>query len=91
MEISASVGFYCKVKITLQGHMNTKFVNAKQAKETYQYRNTREKLYKKKRRQYGITKYAEKRLTPNYTPIKIKEHVPVPNVQSITPDDGQRK
>jgi hypothetical protein len=22
--------------------------------------------------------------------IKIKEHVPVPNVQSMTPDDGQK-
>jgi len=28
------------------GHPNIKFVNAKQAKETYQYRNTNEKLYK---------------------------------------------
>jgi hypothetical protein len=28
------------------GNMNVKFINAKQAKEIYQYRNTREKLYK---------------------------------------------
>jgi hypothetical protein len=30
----------------MHGNMNVKFVNAKQAKEIYQYRNTREKLYK---------------------------------------------
>jgi hypothetical protein len=30
----------------MDGHTNVKFVNAKQAKETYQYRNTKEKLYK---------------------------------------------
>jgi len=30
----------------MHGHMNVKFVNAKQAKEIYQYKNTKEKLYK---------------------------------------------
>jgi hypothetical protein len=30
----------------MHGNMNVKFVNAKHAKEIYQYRNTREKLYK---------------------------------------------
>jgi hypothetical protein len=30
----------------MHGHTNIKFVNAKQAKETYQYRHTKEKLYK---------------------------------------------
>ena len=32
----------------MNGNMNVKFINAKQAKEIYQYRNTREKLYKTK-------------------------------------------
>jgi hypothetical protein len=31
----------------MQGNMNVKFVNAKHAKEIYQYRNTREKLQNK--------------------------------------------
>ena len=31
----------------MHGHLNVKFINAKQAKETYRYRNTKkEKLYK---------------------------------------------
>jgi len=30
----------------MHGHLNVRFVSAKQAKETYQYRNTTEKLYK---------------------------------------------
>ena len=30
----------------MQGPLNVKFANAKQAKEIYQYRNTREKLFK---------------------------------------------
>ena len=33
----------------MRGQLNVKFVNAKHAKETYQYRNTKEKLYKTKR------------------------------------------
>ena len=41
----------------MHGHLNVKFVNAKQAKETYQYRNT--KNYTKPTWQYGIAKYAE--------------------------------
>jgi hypothetical protein len=32
----------------MHGHMNVKFFGAKQAKETYQCRNTKEKLYKTK-------------------------------------------
>jgi hypothetical protein len=32
--------------VTMHGHTNVKFISAKQAKETYQYRNTKEKLYK---------------------------------------------
>jgi len=39
------VGFSIKKFVTMHGHTNVKFVNAKQTKETYQYRNTKEKLY----------------------------------------------
>jgi hypothetical protein len=30
----------------MHGHMNIKFINAKQAKEAYQYRNIKSTLYK---------------------------------------------
>ena len=42
------VGFITKKIVTMHGHTNIKFVNATQAKETYQYRNTKEKLYETK-------------------------------------------
>jgi len=32
--------------ITMRGPLNVKFVNAQHAKQTYQYKNTKEKLYK---------------------------------------------
>ena len=32
----------------MHGHTNVKFVNAKKAKETCQYRDTKEKLYQKR-------------------------------------------
>jgi hypothetical protein len=37
------VGFIVKKFVTMHGHMNVKFVNAKQAMETYQYRKTKKK------------------------------------------------
>ena len=43
----------------MHGNMNAKFVSAKQAKEKYQYRNTREKLYKTNAAIW-YKKYAEK-------------------------------
>ena len=39
--ISASGWLFKKKSITMHGNMNVQFVNAKQAKEIYQYRNTR--------------------------------------------------
>jgi len=53
------VGFIIKKFVTMCGHMNVKFVNAKQAKETYQNGNARGKMYEKSR-QCGITKHAKK-------------------------------
>ena len=38
--------FYDRFQASVHGNMNVKFVNAKQAKEIYQHRNTREKMYK---------------------------------------------
>jgi len=35
-----------KNTLKMHGPMNVKFINAKQAKETYQYRNVKRKLYK---------------------------------------------
>jgi hypothetical protein len=40
------VSFIIKKFDTMHSHTKVKFVNAKQAKGTYQYRNTKEKLYK---------------------------------------------
>ena len=53
---------FCTVHSVLVSfmQMNVNFVNAKQAKEIYQYRNTREKLYKTNAAiWYSTTKYAE--------------------------------
>jgi len=44
--ISASGWLFKKKSITMNGNMKVVFVNAKQAKDIYQCRNTREKLYK---------------------------------------------
>jgi len=34
------VGFIIKKFVTMHCHMNVKFINAKQAKEIYQYKNS---------------------------------------------------
>ena len=39
------VGSIIKKFVTMHGHTSVKFVNAKKAKETCQYRDTKEKLY----------------------------------------------
>jgi hypothetical protein len=53
-------------------HMNVKFASAKQAKETYQYRNTKEKLYKTNAVIWYNKICRKKQLTPNYIPINRK-------------------
>jgi hypothetical protein len=55
----------------MHGHINVKFVNAKQAKETYQHRNTKEKLYKTNAAIWYNKICRGKQLTPNYISIKI--------------------
>jgi len=59
------VGFIIKKFVTMHGHTNVKFVNAKKAKETYQYRNSKEKLYKTNAAIRYIRICGEKQLTPN--------------------------
>ena len=54
---------------TMHVHMNIKFVNAKKAKETYQYRNSRRKMYKTKAAIWYNKTCREKQLTPNYISI----------------------
>jgi hypothetical protein len=55
----------------MHGNMSVKSVNAQQAKEIYQYSNTREKLYKTKAAIWYNKVCREKQLTPNYISIKI--------------------
>jgi hypothetical protein len=62
----------------MHGNMNIKFINAKQVKEIHQYRNTREKLYKTNAAIW-------------HNKVCTGKHLPVPNVQQKTPDDGQRR
>jgi hypothetical protein len=52
--------------------MNVKFVDAKQAKETHQYRNIEEKLYKTNAAIWYNKICGEKQLAPKYTRISIK-------------------
>jgi hypothetical protein len=54
----------------MHGTLNVKFANAKQAKETYQYRNTKEKVYKTNAAWYNKI-CREIQLAPNCISIKI--------------------
>jgi hypothetical protein len=54
----------------MYGNMNVKFVNAKHAREVYQYKNTKEKLYKTNAAIWYNRKCIEKQLTPNFISIK---------------------
>jgi hypothetical protein len=57
----------------MHGHTNIEFVNAKQAKERYQYRNSKEKLYKTNAAVWCNKLCREKQLTPNYITIKVND------------------
>jgi hypothetical protein len=46
MHVVHLVGFYLLLLSLMHGTMNLKFANAKQAKETYEYRNIKQKLHK---------------------------------------------
>jgi hypothetical protein len=60
---------YLKLYVQLFG--NIKCINAKQAKETYQYRNIKSKLYKTSATLWYNIACREKQLTPNYISINI--------------------
>ena len=49
----------------MHGPMNVKFANAKQAKETYQYRNIKEKLFKTNAAIWYNKICREKQIAPN--------------------------
>jgi ribosomal protein L37AE/L43A len=58
---------------------NVKLVKNKQAKETYQYRNIKEKLHKTNAAIWYNKICRKKLLAPNYTPITATEpvwHIP---------------
>jgi hypothetical protein len=55
----------------MHGPVNVKFTNARQAKETYQYRNIKEKLYKTNAAIWYNKICREKQLAPKYISIKI--------------------
>ena len=71
MKLVHLVVFIKKKFGTMHGHTNVKFVNAKQAKEAHQYRNTKEKLYKTNAEISYNKICREKQLTPNYMSVKI--------------------
>jgi hypothetical protein len=60
----------------MHGQQNIKFVSAQQAKQIYQYKNTKAKLHKTNAAIWfnKVCKY--KQLTPNYISIKIKGNNP---------------
>jgi len=55
----------------MHGHVNVKFVSAKQAKEIYQYRNIKSKLYETNGAIWYNKACREKHLTTNYISIRI--------------------
>jgi len=55
----------------MHGPMNVKFIDAKKSKETYQYRNIKETLYKTNAAIWYNKICREKQLAPNYISIKI--------------------
>jgi hypothetical protein len=59
----------------MHGLINVKFVNAKQAKATHQYTNIKRKLYKTNSAIWYDKTCTVKQLTPNYTHIRINNHV----------------
>ena len=56
----------------MHGHLNIKYVNTKQEKAIYQYRNTKEKLYRVNAAIWCNKVCRDKQLTPNYVSVKIK-------------------
>jgi hypothetical protein len=60
----------------IHSQQNIKFVSAQQAKQIYQYRNTKEKLHKTNAAVWFNKACKYKQLTPNYISVKIKGNNP---------------
>jgi hypothetical protein len=56
----------------MYGTMNIKFIEAKQAKEVFQYKNTKRKLYRTNAAICYNKTCRQKKLTPAYNNIHIK-------------------
>jgi hypothetical protein len=65
-----------KKSITMHRNVNVKFVSAEQANEMYQYRNTREQLYKTSAAILHNKVRREKQLTPNQLSVEINGKKP---------------
>ena len=64
--------------IKANGPLNAKFINAKQTKQTHQYKNTKEKLYKTNAEIWYNKIWGEKQLASNYTYIQyVGKHNPI--------------
>jgi len=55
----------------MKGPMNVKFIDAKQAKETRQYRNIKRKLYKTYSAVWHNKTCSEKQPAPNFISVRI--------------------
>ena len=55
----------------MHGTMNVKFINAKQVKEVYQYRNIKRKLYKTNAAIWYNKTCKQNQLKPKYVNIRI--------------------
>ena len=66
--------FLFKVIITMYGTMNPKFINAKQAGEVYEYRNTKQKLQRTIAALWYNKSCRDRNIKPNYVNIRIKRN-----------------
>jgi hypothetical protein len=68
------VGSYLLLLSLMHRTMNLKFANAKQAKETYEYRNIKQKLHKTTAAIWFNKTCRERGIKPNYINIKKKNY-----------------
>jgi len=68
------LAFLFKVIITMYGIINLKFINAKQAGEVYEYRNTKQKLYRTIAAIWYNKSCRDRNIKPNYVNIRIKRN-----------------
>jgi hypothetical protein len=80
---------YC----TMHMHVpeNVKFVNVQQAKQIYQYKNTKEKLYKTNAAIWYNKTCRQKYRTPNYISVKNETFISLVLLAHIYQDARSRK